>query len=198
MSAIGPEELLQMARVGDRRVGRIVFDRYQEVVNRRVWRLLGADREHDDLVQSVFLAVFKGLSTVKEPRSLEAWILAVTHRTIYDDLKRRTRWPWSRREPEVPDLVDVSIPSYEVQELVRRVYAALAKLRPRQRMAYALHRIEERSLTEVADACSCSVATVKRDLEKAEAHLQRLAARDPLICDYLSRSGDWMERHETD
>lgn len=100
-SQVSAEDLLQMARAGDMRVGTLLFDRFEALVNRRVWRILGADQEHDDIVQAVFLAIIRGISSVKDARALEGWVLGVTHKTILRELRRRKlRWPWMRQEPE--------------------------------------------------------------------------------------------------
>lgn len=184
-----PEEMLQRARDGDLRIGRLIFDRYQAMVNRRVWRVLGCDREHDDIVQNVFMAVFRGLSSVREPSSLDGWVLGITHITILRELRRRKlRWPWTQRESEVPDIADdaaSSCEALETRELLDRTYAALKKLPARQHLAYSLSTFMDRPLAEIATACACSLATVKRDIEKAKAHLWRLAERDPVLAEYL-------------
>lgn len=193
--SFGAEEVLQRVRAGDLRVERLIYDRFQDLVNRLVWRVLGADQEHDDIVQNVFFAVFRGLRNATELRNLEAWIRGVTYKTMLSELRRRKlRWPWSRREPELPDLPDDSVSSYETLELLGRVYTALKKLRSRQHLAYSLSKLEGCSLAEVAVACQCSLPTVKRELRKAEQHFRRLAERDPALAEYLRnvelRGGD--------
>lgn len=188
-SQIDPEELLQRARDGDMRVGRLLFDRYQSLVNRRVRRVLGRDREHDDIVQNVFMAVFRGLASVQEPRSLDFWVLGITHNTILRELRRRKfRWPWTKREPEILDLVDdaaSSVEALETRQLLDRTYLALKQLPARQHLAYTLSILEERPLAEIATACACSLATVKREITDARARLRRLVERDPVLSEYL-------------
>src|SRR5687767_3895277 len=75
-------ELLRLAVAGDPRTGTILFDRCEAQVNRLVWRVLGADEEHDDLVQQVFVALLAGLRRVRDPAALHGWVAAVTINTV--------------------------------------------------------------------------------------------------------------------
>lgn len=187
-SYVGPEELLQRARDGDLRVGRLIFDRYQALINRRVRRVMGRDRDHDDIVQKIFMAVFRGLASVNDPHRLDSWVLGITYKKIASELRwRKVRW-WVKDEPELPDVADDSAPSCETlntRELIQRTYAALKKLPARQHLAYSLAIIEERPLAEVAVACSCSRATVNREIKDAKTRLRRLAEKDPVLAEYL-------------
>nr|WP_276600407.1 MULTISPECIES: sigma-70 family RNA polymerase sigma factor [unclassified Nannocystis] len=175
-----------MAREGDPRAGRLIFDRYQAIVNRRVRRLLGPDTDLDDLVQNVFLAVFKGLESVKDSNNLAGWILGVTNHTIRRELRYRSiRWLWWRREPELPDLEDGTTPSPEAHERARRLYAVLDQLPQLERLALTLKKFEGCTTREIADACGYSESKAKRDLKTAEERLARLVSRDPVLAEYL-------------
>ena len=56
-----------------------------------------------------------------------------------------------------------------------------------ERIAFALRYIDERPLLEVAEACDCSLATIKRRLSKAEQRFTRLAQRDTVLAERLAR-----------
>lgn len=154
---------------------RLILDRYQAVVNRAIRRTLGRDRDHDDLVQSVFLALFSAIQKGKQIHDLDKLVINITHHTILRELRRRRlRGPWTRRESELPDT-----------SLLDRVYIALNQLSPRQHLAYSLAIIEMRPLSEVAAACEVSLMTAKRDIRGARQHLQRLVEKDPVLAEYL-------------
>lgn len=187
----GWAEILLMARRGDPRAGAALFDRCEAQVNRLVWRLLGADEAHDDVVQQVFVALLKGLLRVREPDALAGWVTAVTVNTVRSELRRRRiRRLWVRSEPEALDLAEAPPTSHEARALLRRTYAVLAKLPEDERIAFGLRYMDEMSLAEVAAACGCSLATIKRRLQAAQARFRRLAQRDPLLAERLGEERD--------
>ena len=49
---------------------RALVDKYGRLINHRVWRLLGADPEHEDVVQQVFVTILKSLPKLKDPEAL--------------------------------------------------------------------------------------------------------------------------------
>lgn len=184
-------ELLEMARRGDPRTGAALFDRCEAQVNRIVWRVLGADQCHDDLVQQVFVALLRGLSRVREPDALAGWVAAVTVNTVRSELRRRRiRRLWVRSEPDALDLAEAPAPNHEARELLRRTYAVLAKLPSDERIAFGLRYIDEMPLADVAAACGCSLATIKRRLQSAQARFRRLAQRDPALAERLGEGRD--------
>lgn len=184
-------ELLEMARRGDPGTGAALFDRCEAQVNRIVWRVLGADESHDDLVQQVFVALLRGVSRVREPEALAGWVTAVTVNTVRSELRRRRlRRLWVRSAPEALDLAEAPAPNHEARELLRRTYAVLEKLPSDERIAFGLRYIDEMPLAEVAAACGCSLATIKRRLQSAQARFRRLAQRDPALAERLGEGRD--------
>lgn len=184
-------EVLHMAQRGDPRTGAALFDRCEATVNRIVWRVLGADEGHDDVVQQVFVALLKGLTQVRDPGALAGWVAVVTVNTVRTEIRRRrVRRLWMRSEPEALDLAEAPAPSHEARELLRRTYAVLAKLPADERIAFGLRFIDEMPLIEMAAACNCSLATIKRRLQSAQTRFRRLAQRDPALAERLDEGRD--------
>ena len=52
-------------------------------------RLLGADSEHDDVVQESFLQIIAGVHRVRDAAALPRWVVAVTVNTVRTHLRRR-------------------------------------------------------------------------------------------------------------
>lgn len=183
---IDAELLLALARVGDPRTGAALFDRCEAQVNRLVWRVLGADEAHDDVVQQVFVALLAGIKRLREAAALEGWVAVVTVNTVRSEIRRRRiRRLWLRSAPEAIDLAEAPEPSHEARELLRRTYAALERLPADERIAFTLRFIDEQPLTAVAAACDCSLATIKRRIHAAQARFRRHAERDPVLAERL-------------
>ena len=54
-----------------------VHDAFADDVHRIVWRALGQDPEHDDVVQDAFIHILKGLHRVRDPGRMRSWICSV-------------------------------------------------------------------------------------------------------------------------
>lgn len=177
--------LLALARAGDPRTGAALFDLVGAQVNRLVWRVLGADEDHDDLVHQVFVALLAGLSRVREPAALRGWVAAVTINTVRSEIRRRRVRRLFGGQVEASECLHAPAAPHEARELLARTYAVLARLPPDERIAFALRFVDEQPLSDVAAACGCSLATIKRRLSAAQARFRRLAERDPVLAEHL-------------
>jgi RNA polymerase sigma-70 factor (ECF subfamily) len=90
------------------------------------------------------------------------------------------------------------VEDHEARELLERVYSLLNALPVDERIAFALRYIDERPLLEVAEACNCSLSTIKRRLSKAEKRFARLASRDAAMAERLARGARSDAVSETD
>ena len=70
-------------------------------------------------------------------------------------------------------------------EALRAVYVILDETAPEDRAAFTLRYLEGMELTEVAEACGCSLATVKRRVSRAQVALFDAAKQHPLLCAWL-------------
>lgn len=184
-ASAGAAELLRLAIAGDPRTGTLLFDRCEAQVNRLVWRVLGADEDHDDVVQQVFVALLAGLRRLRDPEALHGWVAAVTINTVRTEIRRRRVRRLLFGEARALDLAEAPPASAEDRELLRRTYAALERLPADERIAFALRFIDERPLAWIAAACDCSLATIKRRIGSAQARFRRIAARDPALAERL-------------
>jgi RNA polymerase sigma-70 factor (ECF subfamily) len=71
------------------------------------------------------------------------------------------------------------------REGVRRFYAALAELSPTARIAFALHELDGRSVAEVATCVGASVTATKLRIWRARRQLEKRAAADPILSQFL-------------
>ena len=67
-----------------------------------------------------------------------------------------------------------------------RLYHALDRIDPTQRVAFALAVIDGRSLAEVAEMTGASLSAVKTQVWRAKRAIDKRAAVDPLLRDYVT------------
>lgn len=136
-------------------------------------RVLGRPSEVDDLVQDVFLRVLPRLGDLREPAALRGWLAVITARLARRRLRSR-RWKvWLGMggEHDYTELADGAA-SPQDRALLGELYRALDRLPVHQRLAWTLRHVEGLELAAVAQACDCSLATVKRWIGAAEAALR--------------------------
>ncbi len=160
------EEIIEGIKASRPDAARSLYDEYEELVNRLVWRTLGADPDHDDVVQQAFLNIMTSIHKVENPAMLRSWITSVTINTVRRELRSRKYRRIFRLVPDVAADVDHQLPPTD-RKLVRSAFAILRRMSVDDRLAFALHFIEGQTLAEVAGATGVSLATVKRRIARA-------------------------------
>jgi len=185
-------QLLELARRGDTAsVAAAIYDLYSADVNRLVWRVLGADPEHDDVVHHVFIQLVTGIAKLRDPEAMRVWMASVCVKTVRTEIRRRRLRRFFAAGDADRRPIAAPAEDHEARDLLERTYAILDSLPADERIAFALRYIEELPLAEVAGACDCSLATIKRRLGKAETRFTRLAAREPALAERLKQGRRW-------
>ena len=156
-----------------------LHDRYAPIVNRLVWRLLGADADHDDLVQQVFCKVIEHVGRLRDPSRLAAWIQRTTVNTVYEELRRREVRRLFLRERARAEFHPDLTRDTEIRDLLLCAQTLLARLPAKDRIVFVLHFVEGYRLREVADLCGFSLRTAKRRLGAVNSRFRKLAAEHP-------------------
>ena len=143
-----------------------LYDRHGAACYGFARRVVADDQLAQDVVQEVFLAVWRGAATYDGSRgSLGTWLFALTHHKAVDAVRRAQRHSGRRAPEEALDFEPDAAPAVEEQafEAVRRdqVRAALAELPEPQRDAVLLAYFGGYSQTEIAQLTGTPLGTVK-------------------------------------
>jgi RNA polymerase sigma-70 factor, ECF subfamily len=164
-----------------------IWDQFSPMVRAILRRILGADSEVSDLVQDVFLRIFKDIRTLRDPYAFRAFVMQVATRAAISELRRRRvrRWLCLTLDGIVPDISVRAVASSPERLALRSLYRLLDELDPESRSAFVLHHIEELELREVAATMEISLATAKRRLANAHQRLLHKAKNDAHLRAYL-------------
>lgn len=188
VESMPPEEadLVAGCLRGDRAAERALYRREYPRVHRLVYRLVGASRDIDDILQETFIAVFRGFSQFRGDAKLATWIDRIAVRAVYDHFAAR------RRQPVPVEVVleraDAGEPDERAhaREGLRRLYAALAAMPIDARIAFALYAIDGRSIAEVAAITQTAKVTAKLRIWRARRALYQRLADDAVLRDYVT------------
>ena len=182
--------LAQRAAGGDRHAQRELFNAQKNSVHHTLFRILGNNRELEDLVQDAFLEIFRALPSFRGDSSLSRWCQTIATRIAYLAISRRR--PPAIALELVEDTVAGDADSHRlalVRDAARRLYAALDRIDAKQRIAFALAVIDGLPLREVAQLTESTTVAVKTRVWRARRDLMKRAAKDPVLSGYIAELG---------
>jgi RNA polymerase sigma-70 factor, ECF subfamily len=161
-------------------------------VERMLTRMLGLCSELDDLTQEVFIRAFARIAELREPESLRAWLSSIAVFVAREAIRRKRRRRWllflpteERFEPPV------SGASFEARAALRVFYEVLAGFAANERIAFTLRFVEGMELSEVAEACQVSLATIKRRLQRASDEFYLRGRTRAELVDWFEEGSRW-------
>jgi RNA polymerase sigma-70 factor, ECF subfamily len=177
------EGLIRRAVDGDAQAFHELYRRHVDLVWRRLGRLIGPDPEREDLVQQIFLDVYRGLDRFRGEASFRTFLHRVVVNTAHDHLKRRRRRPAALAAEDLELLIaPEASPEARIAERQRLAltWSLLDRIKPKKRIAFLLRVVEGLSLEEIALMVEASAAAVAQRVRHAQAELDGLMARQKL------------------
>jgi RNA polymerase sigma-70 factor (ECF subfamily) len=146
-----------------------LFGEHSAQVARLAFRLLGREDEVDDIVQDVFISLYRHLDRIRQTDALRAWLQTTTVRMVRRRLRVR-RIGFLLRLRDRVETLELESPGAtgEDRASLWRVHRALEQVGVNARIAWVFRYLEQESVDAVARLCGCSTSTAKRRI--AEAH----------------------------
>lgn len=175
-------ELVIQCQRGERAAFRQLYRRYQQRVRSTLYQLCGSELL-DDLVQEVFLRVWKGLPSLQKPSYFSTWLYRISWNVAtdrrrqlakakpegdrYDDTPEddSSMGKMLSRPQDTPDLMKL-----HYQDVVQR---ALEVLSLEHRVVLVLHDLEDLPQKEVAKILNLPLGTVKSRLFYARNEIKK-------------------------
>ncbi|MFL5341097.1 MAG: RNA polymerase sigma factor [Gemmataceae bacterium] len=152
-----------------------LVERYGPRLRYFVRRMLGDDDTAEDVLQEVWLDVFRGLGGLLDLGAFPAWV----YRIARDRTARRLRRPQLPREPakDVSEIEAAGGAEEFSAEDAAAIHAALSELTPDQREVLVLRFLEEMSYDDIAKVVGGPVGTVRSRLHYAKRALRTILER---------------------
>jgi RNA polymerase sigma-70 factor (ECF subfamily) len=187
-SRVSDAALVAALQAGRMEARKVLFDRHADEVERILYRVLGPDSELVDLMQEVFLAALSSIGQLRDPNALSGWLRGIAVNKARKLILRRRRWRFVRSfaPSELPE-TEALTAGPELSDALRCTYAVLAELPADERVAFCLRFVDGMELTQVAEACGVSLATIKRRLARAQRTFTELAAGHAALAEWVER-----------
>lgn len=164
---------------GEARCFDVLVERYQTRLLNFVYRIVGDRERAEDLVQEVFVRVYRHLGRFDRSKKFSTWIYTIASNLAKNELRNRSRNPlvlftsmtkgWEDEERPL----EFEDPSSRPDDLFRKrhvrelVETSVAQLPTHHREVFMLREIEGRSYEEIAEITHCNLGTVKSRLNRA-------------------------------
>lgn len=165
------EEFIKKLKHGDEKAFEMLVNNYQQKIYSLAFSSLGNKEDALDIVQEVFIKIYRGISMFNGDSALSTWIFRITKNTCYDFLRKKRK----NIDEEIPDDLadDMPLPEDIAEQKFERetVKTCLDKLPPKYKMVLLLREYQDLSYSEIAKILDISEGTVKSRISRAREYL---------------------------
>jgi len=176
-------------QAGNQEAFRRLVQRTQAKVYAVIYRLIPDRAQVEDLVQEVFLRVFRTAGRYQPMAKFSTWLYRIAANVALNALRAGRKMKLSSLEladrddesrwrRDVRDTrSEAPVARLDAEELRARILAAIAELPENQRIAITLNRFEHMSYQQIAAVLDCSTMAVKSLLSRARCNLRESLLR---------------------
>lgn len=184
LTGLEDDHLLEQARAGDQRAFECLVMRHGSWLLPVIRHLVRDEYLAQDILQQVWLQLYRSLATLRLEGKLKAWLICVARSRCIDELRHRRLLTFSElagREDEgeqesalsaLPDPAPRPEELLEAYELQQSLRAAIEVLPPRMRAVVLLRYREELSYGEIGHVLHISVPAAKTIFMRAKQRLR--------------------------
>jgi RNA polymerase sigma-70 factor (ECF subfamily) len=164
--------LVVRCQAGDEEAYRELVGRFGPRLRYFLRKLVPLGDRADDLLQDVWIDVFRQLPRLQEAGAFTTWVYKIARGKATLELRR------NGRPPPMNEIADLAAEPEEEPEFspedAARIHAALDELPAEQREVLVLRFLEELSYEEIGQIVGCPLGTVRSRIHYAKQALQRL------------------------
>ncbi len=168
ITRIREKRLVVQSQARDRGAFRELVVLYEKKLVYYIRRMIGEKDEAYDVMQEVWILVFKRIHALKAPEAFRVWLYKIAHDVAVSHLRRKNRWPKSiPSQLELVSSID-QWDEFKALENAELVHQALEQLSPVHREVLTLRFLEEMEISEIAQVTDTEIGTVKSRLHYAK------------------------------
>jgi RNA polymerase sigma-70 factor, ECF subfamily len=168
------------AQAGDRGAFHELVDRYQERLMYYVHRLVQDTQQSRDILQEIWLEVFRALRSLETASAFRVWLYRIAHHRAVSYLRREKVRSDAAEQLARDAETSESDNELELLEKAELVHFALDKLSAVHREVMTLRFLEDMNLGEIAQVMRCNEGTAKSRLHYAKQALRRIIDEEAL------------------
>lgn len=176
-------KLIQGLRRGESRAFDEIYHLYSRRVYRFAYSFLKNKPDAEEIVQEVFLRIWKNRKKIVEYYSLKAFLFTISYNIIIDKFRERVKENKYReflKENTITSDSDMD-KKIEYADLNELYTKAIEHLPQRRQMIYKMHRFEGLTYNEIAKKLEISVKTVENQMTSALKYLRKKLGPETLL-----------------
>ena len=167
----------------------VLVERYQTRLLNFIYRTVGDRERAEDLVQEVFVRVYRHLARFDRSKKFSTWIYTIASNLAKNELRNRSRNPLvffqsltkgftgeEERPVEFEDPRSRPDDLFHKRHLREVVDKSVSLLPSHHREVFVLRELEGKSYEEIAEITHCNLGTVKSRLNRARTAFAALVA----------------------
>ena len=175
--------LIRRLQSGETEAFAELYDRYSGLIYGLILRMVRNPAVAEDILQEVFLKVWRSASTLDaEAPSPGPWLIVVARRHTLDYLRSGQNQRELRSGPlgehDPPSQLSLAEADFELEERGQLIRNGLARLESRQRQVLELAYFEGLTQTEMAEALGQPLGTVKSWVRVALKNLKKVLQKE--------------------
>jgi RNA polymerase sigma-70 factor (ECF subfamily) len=177
-------QIIPQLRKGNQLAFQELVETFQDKVLNTCLGFVPNQHDAEDLVQEVFIEVYRSISKFRGDSKLSTWIYRITTTKCLEHLRAKKR---QKRQSFFQSLIGMHenadrIKAYdfdhpgvlmENRERTKMLYQAIEKLPENQRVAFTLHKIEGLSYQEITEVMETSLSSVESLMFRAKKNLKK-------------------------
>lgn len=163
--------LILLAQAGDRQALGELLRLAQEPLHRYLYRLVADRHLADDVLQDVFVLVWRKLPWLRDPALFRPWLYRIASREAFRRLRRERLWAVHATDADLAALAQPVEPPEPA--VLATLPDQVASLSPASRAVLLLHYAQGLTLDEIAAALEVPPGTVKSRLAYGLAALRQ-------------------------
>lgn len=177
------EDLIKGIQAGNEEAFRVLFDTFRQRVFNTCNSIIHNATDSDDLVQEVFVEIYRSSAKFRGDSRLSTWIYRIAFNKSLNHMRQLNRRKWYQ---SIENLAGLNLkqtihtpgmkqPDAELEEKQKseRLHAAIDDLPENQRTAFLLNKYEDLSYMEIAEVMNTSHSAVESLIHRAKTNLQK-------------------------
>src|SRR5687768_5254208 len=179
LQEIDDSSLVATFLAGEKKAFNELVRRYHVRLLNFIYRTIGDRDRAEDLVQEVFIRVFRHLHRFDQTKKFSTWIYTIASNLAKNELRNRSRnplvlfqtikknWEADHRPLQFEDTTARPDDLYRKRFLKDAVDQCVQRLPEHHREVFVLRELEGKSYQEIAEITGCNLGTVKSRLNRA-------------------------------
>jgi len=178
---LSDEEIARRVQEGEADYFGILMERYEPKMMRYLTRFTRNRDDLRDIVQDVFIKVYKNIQSFDLTQRFSPWIYRIAHNEAINNIKKKVREPMQFFDPEMlfPHPVADENPQSDVErtELKRILEECMEDLDEKYKEVLVLRYFEDMDYKDIAEVLKVPVVTVGVRLNRGKVRLKEIYDR---------------------